>query len=70
MNSQVFLQEKEGAISVSMRSKGSQYDVSEVARKLGGGGHRNAAGCKFRNGETLAEVRDQILALLLPVVEG
>jgi len=66
----VFLKEKEGAISVSMRSKGSQYDVSEVARKLGGGGHRNAAGCKFRNGETLAEAREQIFALLLPLVEG
>jgi len=66
----VFLKEKEGSIGVSMRSKGNQYDVAEVARKLGGGGHRNAAGCKFRNGETLAEVRDQIFALLLPMVEG
>jgi phosphoesterase RecJ-like protein len=65
----VFLKEKEGSIGISMRSKGP-YDVAEVARKLSGGGHRNAAGCKFCNGETLVEVRDQILALLLPVVEG
>lgn len=65
----VFLKEKEGVISVSMRSKGSHYDVAEVARKLGGGGHRNAAGCKFRNGETLQEACDQIFALLLPLVE-
>ena len=47
-----------------------EYDVAEVARRLGGGGHRNAAGCKFRNGETMQDVRDQIFALLLPLVEG
>ena len=35
----------EGGISVSMRSKG-RYDIAEVARKFGGGGHRNAAGFK------------------------
>jgi len=66
----VFLKEKAGTISVSIRSKGSQYDVAEVARKLGGGGHRNAAGCKFRNGETLQEARKQIIAMLMPLVEG
>lgn len=66
----VFVKEKEGSISISMRSKGSQYDVAEVARRLGGGGHRNAAGCKFCQGETLAEVREQIIALLLPLVEA
>lgn len=65
----VFFKEQEGTIGISMRSKGIQYDVAAVARKLGGGGHRNAAGCKFRNGETLAEVRQQIIALLLPLVE-
>jgi len=64
----VFLKEKAGAISLSMRSKGSQYDVSAVARQLGGGGHRNAAGCKFCHGETLAEVRERVFALLLPLV--
>lgn len=64
-----FLKETEDAISVSMRSKGSRYDVSEVARHFGGGGHRNAAGCKFRAGETLKEARDLIFAKLLPLVE-
>ena len=29
---------------VSMRSKG-EVDIGAVARELGGGGHRNAAGC-------------------------
>lgn len=66
----VFLKEKEGVISVSMRSKGSQYDVAEVARKFCGGGHRNAAGCKFRNGETLQEAWEQLFVLLRPLVVG
>ncbi len=63
----VFLKEKDGAISVSLRSKGNGYDVSAVARDLGGGGHRNAAGCKFRNGESLQEVRERIFSLVLPM---
>ena len=66
----VLFKEKEGVISVSMRSKGSRYDVAQIAQKLGGGGHRNAAGCKFCDGETLQEARDRILALLLPLVES
>lgn len=66
----VFFKEKEGGIGVSMRSKGNHYDVAAVARRLGGGGHRNAAGCNFRNGETLPEVRERVFALLLPLLNG
>jgi len=65
----VFLKETDDVISVSMRSKGSRYDVAEVARKFGGGGHRNAAGCKFRNGETLGEVRELLFEEIIPLVE-
>lgn len=35
---------KPGRIRCSLRSRGS-FDVAEVARYFGGGGHRNAAGC-------------------------
>lgn len=66
----VFIKEKKDGIGVSMRSKGNAYDVAQVARELGGGGHRNAAGCTFRNGETFQQVRERILSLLLPLVEG
>ncbi|NOX25983.1 MAG: bifunctional oligoribonuclease/PAP phosphatase NrnA [Deltaproteobacteria bacterium] len=62
------IKEIDGAIGVSMRSKGDDCDVAVVARKFNGGGHRNAAGCKFRDGETLHEVRDLIFAELLPLV--
>jgi phosphoesterase RecJ-like protein len=35
-----------GKIRCSIRSRAA-YDVAEVAREFGGGGHRNAAGCTF-----------------------
>jgi phosphoesterase RecJ-like protein len=35
---------KPGKIRCSLRSRGN-FDVAEVARHFGGGGHRNAAGC-------------------------
>ncbi len=63
------IKEFEGVIGVSMRSKGGKYDVAAVARRFDGGGHRNAAGCKFRSGETMKEVRDLIYANLLYLVQ-
>jgi phosphoesterase RecJ-like protein len=63
----VFLKETLGGmLSVSMRSKG-KYDVAEVARKFGGGGHRNAAGFKVP-GKSGAEVLDDLLPELRPLV--
>ncbi|HBT96806.1 MAG TPA: bifunctional oligoribonuclease/PAP phosphatase NrnA [Desulfobulbaceae bacterium] len=57
----IFLKEKkDGQIGVSLRSKGN-FDVSEVARMFGGGGHRKAAGCRFHD-EDLSSVRGKILA--------
>ena len=38
--------ERSGRIKVSFRSKG-KVDVSALARRFGGGGHRNAAGCRL-----------------------
>ncbi|MDR0477849.1 MAG: bifunctional oligoribonuclease/PAP phosphatase NrnA [Desulfobulbaceae bacterium] len=55
-----FKEHKDGQVSVSLRSK-SDFDVSEVARIFGGGGHRKAAGCRFRD-EELAMVRERVLA--------
>jgi phosphoesterase RecJ-like protein len=63
-----FLKETEkGLVSVSLRSKGTEYDVAQVAAAFGGGGHRNAAGCKFRD-TSIGEVREKLLAELLPLV--
>ena len=44
-----FLKElPEGDIRVSLRSLGD-YNIEPVARKFGGGGHKKAAGCTFKN---------------------
>jgi len=48
-----------GMWAVSLRSKGG-VDVSVVARELGGGGHRRAAGCTVEG--DLAAARDRVLA--------
>jgi phosphoesterase RecJ-like protein len=56
----VFLKEaKDGYIKVSLRAKG-ECDVSQVASKYGGGGHRNAAGYRVKD-KTLAEIQDELL---------
>jgi len=41
----LLFREEESRIAVNFRSRG-QVDVSKIAKMFGGGGHRNAAGCK------------------------
>lgn len=41
---------KDGTVKCSLRSNGS-YDVSAIAQEFGGGGHRNAAGCRITMGQ-------------------
>ena len=48
-----------GEVRCSLRSKGA-IDVRAVAAKRGGGGHRNAAGCRMDG--TIASVRPQLVA--------
>jgi len=58
----VFLKEgKDNMISVSLRAKGT-CDVARVAASFGGGGHRNAAGCRFES--SMGQARKQMLASL------
>lgn len=42
----LFRESRPGKVRISLRSKG-QVDVSAIAHRLGGGGHRNAAGCSI-----------------------
>ena len=51
------------ATRVSLRAKGS-FDVGAVARSLGGGGHRAAAGLTVEGG------LDEVLASVLPLLPG
>lgn len=63
-----FLKEAEnGVVGVSLRSKGKDYDVAQVAASFGGGGHRNAAGYKVPGG-TVSEVREKLLGELISLV--
>ncbi|MEE4165769.1 MAG: bifunctional oligoribonuclease/PAP phosphatase NrnA [Desulfocapsaceae bacterium] len=56
----IFLKEgKDDVVSVSLRGKGD-CDVAAIAKHFGGGGHRNAAGCRF-TGVSIKEVRKNLL---------
>jgi phosphoesterase RecJ-like protein len=50
---------------VSLRSKGS-IDVASVAKRFGGGGHRNAAGCTVPG--DYATARAAVLEAIAPVL--
>ncbi|HHX59628.1 MAG TPA: bifunctional oligoribonuclease/PAP phosphatase NrnA [Epulopiscium sp.] len=59
----LFLYEKsEGVIKVSMRSE-DPYDICEIAKQFGGGGHKKAAGATLNS--TLEEAKEQIIPLLM-----
>jgi phosphoesterase RecJ-like protein len=56
----VLLKEKTNpdVVKVSFRSKGN-YDINQVARRFGGGGHRNASGCSIPG--SLADAEKAVL---------
>lgn len=56
-----------GHVKLSLRSEGSGPDVSQIARRFGGGGHPNAAGCTLEG--TVEQVRDRIVPQMLEVVD-
>ena len=57
----VMFREEEGRISVTFRSRG-HLDVSLVAKAFGGGGHRNASGCRMKG--PMETVRGKVLSAL------
>ncbi|HVL39960.1 MAG TPA: DHHA1 domain-containing protein, partial [Fimbriimonadaceae bacterium] len=58
----VIREHRAGSIRVSIRSRG-EYDVSQVARTFGGGGHKNAAGCSF-NAQP-----EEVVRMLVPAMK-
>jgi phosphoesterase RecJ-like protein len=54
----IFIEQNGGSVKISWRSKNG-YDVSGVAMKFGGGGHKAAAGAEIQ-GE-LGDVKDRVL---------
>ncbi len=60
----LFKERDDGKIRVSLRSR-VEFDIGAIARKLGGGGHRVAAGYTSTKGtleETIEELRGEIIA--------
>jgi phosphoesterase RecJ-like protein len=60
-----FREGDDGLVHVSLRSKGD-VDVAALARKFGGGGHRNAAGCRLAG--AIGEVREKITGEALGIL--
>ncbi len=61
----VFSEQEDGGVEVGMRAK-PDYDVSQVAFQLGGGGHKLAAGCSIPG--SLEEAQRRVLERLYPIV--
>ncbi len=59
---------KHGGVRVSLRSKGHRIDAADVCAKLGGGGHRGAAGCTL-SGE-LGAARRRVEEALAEALDG
>jgi phosphoesterase RecJ-like protein len=50
----LFKRREDGTVKASLRSRG-EIDVEQVARRHGGGGHKNAAGCELQGDAAAAE---------------
>ena len=57
--SMILKETKDGQIKGSLRTTSDQHDVSSMAKQLGGGGHKKAAG--FTVGGTIEEILKKIL---------
>ena len=56
-----------GSYRVSLRSKGT-VDVGSVAKRYGGGGHKNAAGCTVSG--PLDALKQELGALVQQAIDG
>lgn len=63
----IFREPNPGKVRCSIRSR-SDLDVAQVARKFGGGGHKNAAGCTFEG--TIESSEAQLVAELEKCLES
>ena len=61
----VMIREIDNGVKVSLRSKGD-VDVCSVAAAFGGGGHKNAAGCRI--GKKIEKAKEELLEKLAELV--
>ncbi len=55
----IFVEQPEGAVKISWRVRGEEWDVAKVAADFGGGGHRAAAGAIIKG--SLDEIKQRVL---------
>ncbi|NQU30630.1 MAG: DHH family phosphoesterase [Anaerolineae bacterium] len=55
----IFVEQPEGAVKISWRVRGEEWDVAKVAADFGGGGHRAAAGATIKG--SLDEIKQRVL---------
>jgi phosphoesterase RecJ-like protein len=63
----LFQETQDNGVKVSLRS-GSQVDVSAIAQKFAGGGHRRAAGCRVQ--APLSQVQRELLDVVAGALAG
>ncbi len=63
----VFNQQPDGQVEINLRSR-KGYDVAQIALRLGGGGHPQAAGCTLPG--PLAAAEAKVLPLLIAIARG
>lgn len=63
----IMFREEESHINVTFRSKGL-IDVALVAKQFGGGGHRQASGCKMK--VTLDEAKEMVISHVLAKISA
>ena len=64
----VCIREDVDLLRISLRSRSSEYNVSDIAQSFGGGGHKVAAAFRWRR--SLDELRAALLPFLERLVEG
>lgn len=62
----LFREVQPGEVKVGFRSRG-KVDVSSLARKFGGGGHRMASGARIKG--SLEQVKDQVISFIEGVID-
>jgi phosphoesterase RecJ-like protein len=63
----VIKQKADGSYGISVRTD-SEIDASQICSRLGGGGHRGAAGCRSKG--SIEQIKEQILDSVKISLEG
>ncbi len=63
----IFVEQPNGKVKVSWRSRNKSWDVAQVAAEFGGGGHRAAAGAMIEG--SLNEIKPRVLSATRSILQ-